>query len=443
MRVLTLIKGNKLVVPLAFVAASAMLAVNELSYLYTSRYAQESKASMRSQIILGDLLVRMLNAETGQRGFLLTGRPEYLQPYEDAIAPVTQNLLELRQRYMHQAELLAMLTELELLSNQRMLEMAQTIDLKRSGLSQQALEKILDGGGRENMRRLRQISSALLDSEADQLTASYKSMHIAIILSRVSIAVLSVLCLLAILIYLRRNLELKTQQLELRRLLASERDQLGLLVRKRTDELTQLASYLQSAREDERSRLARNLHDDLGALLTSAKLDAARIKSRVDQVSPEAIELLAHLVGNLNSSIALGRKIIEDLRPSALNNLGLVATLEILAREFADGSDLRVHSSFEAVELTPDSQLMVYRLMQEACTNILKYAKAENVWLKLGMLDGVIIASVRDDGAGFDTENKLSSSYGLLGMRYRVEAAQGVLNIVSTPGQGTLIQALL
>ncbi len=443
MRVLTLIKGNKLVVPLAFVAASAMLAVNELSYLYTSRYAQESKASMRSQIILGDLLVRMLNAETGQRGFLLTGRPEYLQPYEDAIAPVTQNLLELRQRYMHQAELLAMLTELELLSNQRMLEMAQTIDLKRSGLSQQALEKILDGGGRENMRRLRQISSALLDSEADQLTASYKSMHVAIILSRVSIAVLSVLCLLAILIYLRRNLELKTQQLELRRLLASERDQLGLLVRKRTEELTQLASYLQSAREDERSRLARNLHDDLGALLTSAKLDAARIKSRVDQVSPEAIELLAHLVGNLNSSIALGRKIIEDLRPSALNNLGLVATLEILAREFADGSDLRVHSSFEAVELTPDSQLMVYRLMQEACTNILKYAHAENVWLKLGMLDGVIIASVRDDGAGFDTENKLSSSYGLLGMRYRVEAAQGVLNIVSTPGQGTLIQALL
>jgi signal transduction histidine kinase len=120
-----------------------------------------------------------------------------------------------------------------------------------------------------------------------------------------------------------------------------------------------------------------------------------------------------------------------------------VATLEIFAREFADSSDLLVHSSFDEVDLPADSQLMVYRLMQEACTNIMKYAKAENVWLKLGVLDGVIIASVRDDGRGFDTDVRLTTSYGLLGMRYRVEAAHGTLNIISSPGKGTLVQALL
>ena len=178
-------------------------------------------------------------------------------------------------------------------------------------------------------------------------------------------------------------------------------------------------------------------------MLTSAKLDAARIKSRIDTNSPETVELLAHLVGNLDDSIALGRKIIEDLRPSALNNLGLVATLEIFAREFQESSNLVVHSHFEEVDLPADSQLMVYRLMQEACTNIMKYAKAKNVWLALKIVDDAIVASVRDDGVGFDTNKQIVSSYGLLGMRYRVEAAQGLLKITSSQGQGTLIEALL
>jgi CHASE3 domain sensor protein len=294
------------------VAALAMLAANELSYWYTSRYTQESIATMRSQTMLEDLHVRMLNAETGQRGFLLTGRADYLQPYEEAIEPVPQNFLELRRHYFHQAEYLAMLTELELLSAQRLAEMAQTIDLKQKGYSQADLETILEASGRAKMQRMRLITSTLLSLEADQLSASQKSTQTVMLVSRVSIALLSLMCLVAILIYLRKNLRLKMEQLELRRLLALERDQLEIVVRKRTEELTQLARYLQSNREDERSRLARNLHDDLGALLTSAKLDAARIKSRVNQVSPDVVVLLAHLVSNLNSSIALGRKIIES-----------------------------------------------------------------------------------------------------------------------------------
>ena len=293
------------------------------------------------------------------------------------------------------------------------------------------------------MQRIQEITTTLLTKEASKLLASQRGTQFVILFSRIGIALLSIICLFALLVYLRKNLELRLGQLELRHLLAKERDQLDLLVRKRTQQLTQLTLYLQTNREDERSRLARNLHDDLGALLTSAKMDAARIKSRVDQTSPAIVELLSHLVGNLNSSIALGRKIIEDLRPSALSNLGLVATLEILAREFADSADLLVHSNFEEVNLPENSQLMVYRLMQEACTNIMKYAGASNVWLKLGVVDGTITASVQDDGVGFDTESRLTASYGLLGMRYRVEAAHGVLNIISSPGQGTLVQALL
>jgi signal transduction histidine kinase len=443
MKFVALIKGNKLVVPLAFMAAIAMLAVSELSYWYTSRYTEASTAASKIHNKLGDLQIRLLDAETGQRGYLLTGRSEYLKPYDLAIKSITQSITELRQHYENLPESMLLLNELEQVSGKKYLEMAEAVALHKAGLSQSSLDIVLASAGKDAMDRIRLITTALLKIEEDNLVLFQSNMQRTIQLSRISIALLSLLCLISILIYLKRNLSLRTEQSDLRSQLANERDQLERVVRKRTHELTQLARHLQTNREDERSRLARNLHDDLGSLLTSAKLDAARIKSRVDPTSTELADLLKHLVVNLNSSIALGRKIIEDLRPSALSTLGLVETLHILAREFAESSGLQVHSSFQEVDLPADSQLMVYRLMQEACTNILKYAKASNVWMTLGVNDGRIIASVRDDGMGFDLESRLTSSFGLLGMRYRVEAVNGELKILSSLGEGTLVQAAL
>ncbi len=211
----------------------------------------------------------------------------------------------------------------------------------------------------------------------------------------------------------------------------------------RTTQLKELALHLQKAREDERSRLARNLHDELGALLTSAKLDAARIKARLGNTAPEAQERLAHLVGTLNSSIALGRRIIEDLRPSTLANLGLVTTLEILSQEFAEQSGLRVHCTFTQVQLAPGAELVVYRIVQEALTNIAKYANASNVWLDLGCRARQVEVGVRDDGVGFDAGIRKQPGYGLIGMRFRVEAEGGALAVVSSPGSGTQVRAVL
>ena len=159
--------------------------------------------------------------------------------------------------------------------------------------------------------------------------------------------------------------------------------------------------------------------------------------------SPDSVELLTHLVGTLNSSIALGRRIIEDLRPSALGNLGLVATLEILTREFAEQTGVQVHGDFTPVRLRPAAELIVYRLVQEAITNITKYARARQVWVSMGSRDGQVQVVVRDDGAGFDARAKPNSAYGLVGMRFRVEAEGGTLVLESSPGRGTRIQANL
>ena len=139
----------------------------------------------------------------------------------------------------------------------------------------------------------------------------------------------------------------------------------------------------------------------------------------------------------------LGRSIFEDLRPSTLSNLGLVAALDILAREFGERSGVAVHRDLNPVKLAPSAELMVYRLVQEAITNISKYAKATQVWIMLAARDGQIQVAVRDDGVGFDTGVQARSVYGLVGMRFRVEAERGTLSVVSAPGHGTSVQVSL
>ena len=206
------------------------------------------------------------------------------------------------------------------------------------------------------------------------------------------------------------------------------------------EELAALNAHLQAAREDERARLARDLHDELGALLTSAKLDIARLRIRLVGHDPGALERLSHLNDTVNSIIALKRRIVEDLRPSALDHLGLQPTLEILAREFADDTGLQVHCELSSFALPPGTELVVYRLVQEALTNIRKHARARHVWLSMGQKDGRLEVRVRDDGIGFDTGARQGAAYGLLGMRFRVEATQGQLAFHSSPS-GTLLIA--
>jgi signal transduction histidine kinase len=225
--------------------------------------------------------------------------------------------------------------------------------------------------------------------------------------------------------------------------LQRERDLLETQVRERTASLAELATHLQNVREDERGHLARELHDELGALLTAAKLDVARIRSRLGASLPEVTERIEHLTRTLNSGIALKRRIVEDLRPSSLSHLGLVASLEILAREFEERSGLPITTDLEPVELSDAAQLTVYRLVQESLTNMAKYAGATQAEVSLHSFDGHITVTVKDNGKGFAPEQIGPGSHGLAGMRHRVEAAGGKLTVTSSAENGTQISATL
>jgi signal transduction histidine kinase len=258
-------------------------------------------------------------------------------------------------------------------------------------------------------------------------------------LGRVSVPLLGALALLAGAVLLRQSRALQRQEDAREGRAQAAQDRLEAEVAQRTAQLTELTHHLQTAREDERARLARDLHDELGALLTSAKLDVARIRSRLAGIAPEAQERLAHLTMLLDSVIAVKRRITEDLRPSSLDHLGLLVTLEILAREFGERSGIAVALDLRPVPLAPAAELVAYRLVQEAVTNIAKYAQARRVWITLAEGGGGVELTVRDDGIGFDVAAMPRSGYGLVGMRFRVEAEHGTLAVLSAPGQGTRI----
>ncbi len=262
-------------------------------------------------------------------------------------------------------------------------------------------------------------------------------------LGRIGVAVLSLISLVALFLVHRQGLALAQQQAQRQRRAQAENLVLEAVVARRTADLVALAQHLQTAREDERARLARDLHDELGALLTAAKLDAARIRARLADGSPEVLERLAHLVAALDGVIALKRSISDNLYPSSLQHLGLVPTLQNLADEFALAAGIPVHCALQPVRLPPQAELMVFRLVQESITNISKYARASQVWLALHQAGDQVRLEVRDDGIGFDPGALPRGACGLVGMRYRVQAEQGSLRLISAPGAGTCIEVTL
>lgn len=429
--------------PFALLAALVLIGINEAGHMRSQEAVVAMNEGQQTRNAVNRLLQSMLDAETGQRGYLLTGNETYLEPYDKAVVTVQANLDELRNRYLKSPDDLQQFANLSREVSRKLAEMELSLRLRRQG-NEDAWKFILfTDVGREHMDSIRQLAHTLIERSSRKIQEHQSQIVQSLMLSRIGIATVTAIGLLAFYMYLRQARTLQQISQREQDVLEHERERLEGLVRERTASLSELASHLQQVREDERGFLARELHDELGALLTSAKLDVARLKSKIDHQAPDIAERLKHLNETLNSGIALKRRIIEDLRPSSLSNLGLTAALEILTREHAEGAGIEVETNLEAVELTEATQLTVYRLVQEALTNISKYAKAKKVLVTVHGYPTHVAVQVRDDGAGFDPAGVGPTSHGLAGMRHRVEAAGGRLTITSSPDSGTLISAVL
>ena len=429
--------------PLAILAAFSLVGINETGYTRSTAALEDIAHSQQTRAAVSLLLQNMLDAETGQRGYLLTGDTRYLQPYDTAVGNINQNLDALRVVYQGDAPQLANFLQLSQHVSRKLSEMELSVRLRKQDNEDAWKFIMMTDVGKEQMDAIRTQSQSLVAASTHRMKQAQAQITQALLLSRIGIAMVALVGLLAFYMYLRQTTALQRSGEREQQSLERERLRLEDQVRDRTATLAELATHLQQVREEERGHLARELHDELGALLTAAKLDVARLKSKIDATAPDIAERLKHLTETLNSGIALKRRIIEDLRPSSLSNLGLTAAIEILTREYAERAGIEVETSLEAVKLPDAAQLTVYRMVQEALTNIGKYAKAHKVLVSVHSYPTHVTVQVRDDGVGFDPTAVRPTSHGLAGMRHRVEAAGGRLSLTSSPGDGTLLSAVL
>jgi signal transduction histidine kinase len=209
------------------------------------------------------------------------------------------------------------------------------------------------------------------------------------------------------------------------------------------EELRALAARLESVRESERTRIARELHDELGQALTGLKLDLAWMERRLNRHSQsEVVDRCASILGRLDDVMIAVRRIITELRPSVLDQLGLADAIEWQAQDFASRTGLALDLDIQCVSPSPSGAISsaVFRMLQEALTNVAKHARASRVCVRLHIEGSVLSLDVTDDGRGITPdEMRGSHSLGLLGLRERAIALGGSVNVSSEATSGTIV----
>jgi signal transduction histidine kinase len=426
-----------------------------LGSAYVSRRNIEKVAGITEKIInTGDLLdaaMRMRSvlhaAETGQRGYLLTADKEYLAPYLRGTAVIGDVLAELRRLSAGRVEQQRRVAALEKLVAEKLAELRSTIDAMDRGDRAEALRIVNRGGGRESMESMVAILSDIR-AEAVEQRALYKSLaqeqraisEASELATAAAVLLQIALCYFLLLRYLRQRREAEAK-------LAALNERLEADVEGRTVELRGLSRHLMSVREDEKARIARELHDEMGSSLTAVNMDIASVQQRLGTESTLASRL-ARAAATLRSTVEGMRRIIEDLRPTMLEGLGLREAVRSLAADFSArmGIPITIDMPDELPPLKEGVPIALFRIVQEALTNVSRHARPASVKISLRAPNGGIVLVIEDDGVGIPrpAHDMKRSSHGLLGIRERATAMGGTSSVGPGPdGRGTAVRVVL
>lgn len=400
--------------------------------------------SQQIQTELGQLLGELVNAEAGQRGYLLTGNESYLAPYHKALPVISELMGQIRQRYAGDPEGLRQFTETSQLVTRKLSEMALTLVYGKRDM-EVALELVRSDFSKQTMETARRGLERLQAREAYTVSHNLEGADRDLRLSRYGIGLLTAINIMLLvsvgLGHSRRMANADATRIQLE----EESAQLDRKVRARTRQLSALAAHLQRVTEDEKTRLASELHDELGAILTAVKLDLHWVRMRVQDSHPQAKDKLTRVMLHVDQAIQIKRRLIEDLRPTVLLNLGLREAIGQLVEDMAARNQWQttVELPESMPPLTDAAAIALYRIVQESLTNATKYAQAKRVSIALTCSSETLTLAVRDDGKGLPPDfdaGSIAGHHGLLGMEQRVIALGGTMHVESRPGAGVSLR---
>lgn len=220
----------------------------------------------------------------------------------------------------------------------------------------------------------------------------------------------------------------------------SHRKQAEEQIKRSYDQIRMLSEHLQNIREEERTHIAREIHDELGQQLTVLKMDASWLNKKLNDADENVKQKLKDLLELMDSTVKTVRRISSELRPSLLDDMGLVPAMEWHLKEFEKRASVKTQFKMPSKELSlPDAvKTGLFRIFQESLTNVARHANAKKVDINLQVEKGKILLSIKDDGKGFEMEKaKAKKTLGILGMQERSFMMGGNYEVKSKPGKGT------
>jgi signal transduction histidine kinase len=425
--------------------ANGVSLFRNLESLKGANSLQSQSARVNDQVQYLNVLV--MDAESSLRGYFLSGSDVYLGPLRTATGGIDAQFAELNALLADSPSQRKNLAQLRSLVTRKLDNMNQTLEVYRKG----GLEDIVAIAGASEGKALLdeiRLQVVIMVQEQNELlsarrSAFYKEYQYAVMVG-IGINAVAILVLLLFYRLIRRGYFARVAS---QRALQNANENLESMVALRTEQLSVLSRHLISVSEKEKARLARELHDELGANLTAINIDINAVADQLRAGAPELAAMLERARSTLLGTVELKRRIVEDLRPSMLDNLGLSMALQSYCADFGrvTGLDCEALIEGDIDAASPMHTIAVFRIVQESLNNIAKYARASQVTVHVAREDGHLALEIVDDGVGIAAEDMAKpKSHGLLGMRERALLLGGKLTIKRGVNQrGTCIEALI
>ncbi|MFC5478913.1 CHASE3 domain-containing protein [Massilia suwonensis] len=426
----------------AILLVNGIFLLRNLDGLKAANSLQDQTTKVTDELQHLNLLVT--DAESNLRGYFLSDSPSYLGSVQGAPVQIDQQLRKLSVLLADNPSQQKNLAQLRTLVERQLRMMNEALTIYRDG----GLKEILTitGAPSEGDSDEIRLQVVIMLSEQNELlnarsAAFYGQYRHAVILG-MGINAAAIVVLLLFYQLVQRSF---TARARAEHALQLANEQLESTVARRTEQLSVLSRHLIHVSEEEKSKLARELHDEMGANLTAIGLDLASLSEQLRASRPDLAPMLARARATLVDTVQLKRRIVEDLRPSLLDNLGLAAALQSYCEDYArvTGLDCDVLIDGEVDSAGPMHAIALFRIVQESLNNIAKYAQARSVIVHLAREDDALALEVTDDGIGIAPDALTrSKSHGLLGMRERALLLGGKLDVeAGVNGVGTCVRA--
>lgn len=432
-------------------ACVLILVVNGASLLHNLESLKAANTAQAQTTRVADRLqylnVVVMDADSSLRGFFISGQEAYLGPYRAAPLEITNQFKELEMLLAQSPSQRTNLQQLRTLVQRKLQQLKQTEDAYRMGGLREIVRMAETADMNAVMDEIR-LLVVIMVKEQNESVAQRSDTFYAEYLNAVILGIGINLCAIMVLaLFYRLVRDSYLTRVQTERALQYANENLESTVAARTEELSVLSRHLIRVSEVEKAKLARELHDEMGANLTAIGMNIGSVSEYLKHSHPEQAAILERARATLVDTVELKRRIIEDLRPSLLDHLGLAAALESYGKEFASVSGVHCEVLIEGDvdAAAPMPSIAVFRIVQESLNNVAKYAKAGNVVVHLAREADGLALEISDDGIGIAEEDAAKpKSHGLLGMRERALLLGGTLQIRrGKAGTGTCIEAYI